>query len=201
MSFRVVYSEVWRLRVERLLIAAKSSGSHGPVRNALLQLHEIMERDPIKYGEPLYELKHAKLMVNLVVRRFFSAQYAVDPDRQIVYVMRLSLSGKHPYPPEFDEIRRRQEGIIVLRPEEQAEQEELRQKVLAVLRAEGVVQRKGEGKKGNPYLRWSGIHSDGTQIVDRQNESDGGNDRAEAIIDMLNEQRAKRGDGPIEVIR
>jgi hypothetical protein len=104
MSFRAIYSGTLRQRVERLLIEAKSVGFVGPIKEALLQLHEIMERDPIGLGEPLYRLKHADLTVYAVVRRYLAVNYAVDEDRKLAYVMRFSLSGKHPYPPRFEEI-------------------------------------------------------------------------------------------------
>ena len=104
MSYRVIYSGVWRQRVERLLIAAQSASLVHPIKTALVQLHEIMEHDPVGSGEPLYRLKHAGLMVYIVVRRYVSVNFAVDEDRNLVYVMKFSFSGNHPYPPEFEEI-------------------------------------------------------------------------------------------------
>ena len=104
MSFRAVYSGNLRQRVERLLIEAKSAGFARPIKEAFLQLHEIMERDPIGFGEPLYRLKQTYLTVYVVVRRFVAVNYAVDDDQKLAYVMRFSLSGKHPYPPGFEEI-------------------------------------------------------------------------------------------------
>jgi hypothetical protein len=104
MSFRVIYSGTWRQRVERLLIAAKSAGFVREIKNGFAELHHIMERDPIGFGEPLYRLKHVGLTVYVVARRYVAVNYAVDEDRKIVYVMMFALNGKHPYPPEFEEI-------------------------------------------------------------------------------------------------
>ena|ERR1022692_5212045 len=104
MPFRAIYSEVWRQRVERLLGEAKSVGLAREIKDALSLLHEIIERDPVGFGEPLYRLKHVGLTVNLVVRRYMAVMYSVDEDRKLVYVMRISFSGEHSYPPAFEEI-------------------------------------------------------------------------------------------------
>jgi hypothetical protein len=104
MLFRAIYSEVWRQRIEQLLIEAKSVGVVREIKDVLSQLNEIMEQDPIGFGEPLYRLKYVGLTAFVVVRRYMAVDYSVDEDRKLVYVMRFSFSGNHPYPPEFEEI-------------------------------------------------------------------------------------------------
>ena len=43
--------------------------------------------------------------------------------------------GRKKRTPEFDELKQRQDAMVVLRPDEQVEKDEMRQKVLAILRS------------------------------------------------------------------
>ena len=67
----------------------------------LAKLLEEISAAPIEIGEPKYDHKHVKLRSYLVSRNYIAIQFAVSEEYQFVFIEKVSLSGKHPYPSEY----------------------------------------------------------------------------------------------------
>jgi len=59
---------------------------------------------PVESGEILFHHRHVELIDYAAVFGPIAMQYAVNEQDQAVFVVKLAISRKHPYPPEFVKI-------------------------------------------------------------------------------------------------
>ena len=65
---------------------------------------EMISAHATELGEPKYDFKYVNMRSRLMIRDYIAIQYAVSEERALVLVQKISLSGKHPFPQEIDEI-------------------------------------------------------------------------------------------------
>jgi hypothetical protein len=70
----------------------------------LTNLLQAITEKPLDLGEVKFEYRSVGFQSRLVVRYFIAVQYAVSKERELINVQRLTLSGIHPYPIEFEKI-------------------------------------------------------------------------------------------------
>jgi hypothetical protein len=85
-------------KLPRHSVSAKLFWAH------LAKLVEGISAAPVEIGEPKFDHKHVKLRTYLVSRNNIAIQFAVSEDPQFVFIEKISLSGKHLYPGEFEGI-------------------------------------------------------------------------------------------------
>src|ERR1035441_1603963 len=103
MAFTVAMKRVIEAKIKRLAqeppqsMAAKAFWKH------LATVMKVLSETPVESGEILYHHQHVNLKEFTAVFGPLAVQYAVDEQNHGVVVTRLTITGKHSYPPEFEE--------------------------------------------------------------------------------------------------
>src|ERR1700722_6038059 len=102
MIFSVAMKRVIEIKIKRLAqkppsVTAKTFWKH------FADVLKVLSETPVERGEILYHHKHVNLTEFTAVFGPIATQYAVDEQNHSVIITRLTISGKHSYPPEFEE--------------------------------------------------------------------------------------------------
>lgn len=88
--YRVVGAELVGDSLRGLKRLADAAGQTRLLLDSAKGIVERLETDPLGFGEPRYDLHHLQLQVRIGMYRMLAAQYAVDEERRIVYVLKLT---------------------------------------------------------------------------------------------------------------
>jgi hypothetical protein len=85
--YHVVYTGVVRNSLRALGQKAKQRGLGVDFQTVLKRTEDRLRSDPSSFGEPRSELRHLGLQVRAAGTDYFYLRFAVDTNRQIVYVL------------------------------------------------------------------------------------------------------------------
>jgi hypothetical protein len=86
-QYRLVYSEQARTALKELLQKAKGLGRKAEVAAAVKKIEGRLRTQPTTFGEPVYDLQHARLQVRSAIVGPLAVTYGVDEDNHLVYVV------------------------------------------------------------------------------------------------------------------
>jgi hypothetical protein len=89
--FRIVSSQLLNRHFEKLCDQADSEGRGASAIDAAEEVMKELSDAPASVGELLYTLKNINLPVRHVVHRPWSIHFAIDEQRQIVYLSKIEL--------------------------------------------------------------------------------------------------------------
>jgi hypothetical protein len=86
-QYRLVYSEQARNALKGLLQKAKALGRAAEVAAAVKEIEGQLRTQPTVFGEPVYDLQHARLQVRAAIVGPLAVTYGVDEDKHLVYIV------------------------------------------------------------------------------------------------------------------
>ena len=90
-EFRIASSQKLNHEFEELCAQAESDRRGLFALETAQEIMRNLQKDATTVGEPLYNLKHLKLQMRLVLVFPWSIHFAVDEARRIVYLSRIAL--------------------------------------------------------------------------------------------------------------
>jgi len=102
--FRVAFHHEPDQKIRQLAKLPRTSSPVQGFWQELAGLVQEISESPLELGEPKFDYKHVKMRSYLALRNFIAIQYAVNEEFQFVLVGKISLSGNHPYPAEFEKV-------------------------------------------------------------------------------------------------
>ncbi len=91
MAWRIISSKKVDHDFGKILLRVYAEGRLRPTLEAMKYLRGKFAADPMEAGEPKHRLKHLGLLLCVATRRPLLIHYAVDEQRQWVYLRRITL--------------------------------------------------------------------------------------------------------------
>jgi hypothetical protein len=99
--FRLEYLPRHSDRFRAWQARANSPEARAALRTAFRHIEDLMRTQPSAWGDPIRDLRHARLSVRRGIHSGMIVEYAVDEARRIVYIAHIRLAPWHPlYQPD-----------------------------------------------------------------------------------------------------